>query len=199
MANLMSTPSNKSKGNKTPVADVLPIAPKRRRPGPPPGIEQTDGMRKGTESRRIAAQERREREARGERTDRLKMLIDGTLSVADLDTAELQRLQIKDALGAFSGGAQKRQLPPRLIREMRAELLRRGQAMLDAAYTDAVNALHEIVKDPGTRKGDRARAAQIIIERAAGRMPETVRIEKDHSWDETFEVVSLANEDEETG
>ncbi len=197
----------RSKDDEDVLADAGNVVPLSGRKKPPSrkGIPATDAqkaaLKKGTNKARAKAKERREREARegGRGKSRWHQLLDGDINVEDLETEELQRMQTKDAIGAFGGRAP--QVPHRLARAMKAELLNRGQAIIDGAYTDAVTLLHDIVKDRKARHGDRIKAAQLIVERSAGRMPETVRVEKAQTWDETFEdgVIVVNNDGQETG
>jgi hypothetical protein len=130
---------------------------------------------------------------------RWQQLLAGDITVEDLELDELQRMQCHDRQGNFAGKAPA--IPAKLAREMKGELLRRGQALIDSAYPEAVKYLTTCLSDTSVRAGDRLKAAQLLIERGAGRMPETVRVEKAATWDETFEdgVVVITDRDKETG
>lgn len=195
--------SKKKAGETAAEADNVVALSGRRKPPSRKGIpatpKQMEALTKGKESRKAAAKARREREAKeGKTKSRWHMLLDGDITVVDLDIDELQRMQTRDGIGEFGGRPPV--VPARLARDMKAELLRRGQATIDSAYPEAVDLLRAVVKDPKQKTADRLKAAQLLIERSAGRMPETVRVEKTAAWDETFEDgVVIIQSDKETG
>jgi hypothetical protein len=167
----------------TPIRGRARVSPMK---GKAPSEAQKVALKKGTEANRARGALRKKRDGGVPGKTRWRQLCDGDITVASLETVELQRMQTKDAIGAFGGTAPKN-VPAHIARDMRAELLKRGQSIIDSAYVDAVEVLASVMRSKSARSNDRIRAAQLIVERSAGRMPETVRIEGTAKWDETFE------------
>lgn len=184
-------------------ASVINMSSRRppSRKGIPATAKQKAALAKGTESRRAASKAAKAKQAKDgnkKPKSRWRQLLAGDITVEDLDTEELQKMQTRNSIGSFT--TSNASVPAKLARDMKAELLRRGQAILDSAYTDAVTLLQDVVKDKRARTPDRIKAAQLIVERSAGRMPETVRVEKSATWDETFEDgVVVVSDGERTG
>lgn len=187
-------------GSTSHADNVVDLSGRRKPPsrkGIPATAKQRAALKRGQDKAHQAAKDRRKREAKeGKPKSRWKQLCDGEITVGQLDLDELKRMQTKDALGAFGGRAPA--VPARLARDMKAELLRRGQAIIDSAYPEAVALLQSVVADKRQKTSDRIKAAQLLVERSAGRMPETVRLEKTATWDETFEDVVTVTEGQET-
>lgn len=107
---------------------------------------------------------------------RMEKLITGELSVEDLDDEELARGQCRDSAGGFSGRP-ARVIPRELQQEMIRRLLGRGDELWRSAYNVAIRVFLEVAADPNNSAADRMKAAQYIIERVAGKTPDTVRLE----------------------
>lgn len=111
---------------------------------------------------------------------RWQKLLDGQLTVKDLDDDELKRMQVRGAGGMFS--SKPRALPSHLAAAMRSEWLARGQAKLERGYHDAIQIMLDIANNPDVKDSDRIKAANIVIERTAGKAVEHVHVKSDDPW-----------------
>ncbi len=178
--------SKKSNADKPSAAEAsVTSLDTRRRPPSRKGIPATPAQRKALAKGTANNKERGKKKREPGEKSRWQSLLDGDITIDDLTTEELQKMQCHDRHGNFTGRPPL--VPARIARDMKAELLKRGQSMIDSAYVDAVALLHGVVSDTRQKTADRIKAAQLIVERSAGRMPETVRVEKAATWDETFE------------
>lgn len=112
---------------------------------------------------------------------RWQRLLDGDITVQDLDDDELREMRTKSRLGDFTGrppGA----LPAKIAHAMRAEWLARAQAGLETALPTAVAALAEIAGNPRVPVKDRITAANLVVERGLGKVAEKVELTQ-HSAD----------------
>ena len=119
---------------------------------------------------------------------RWNKLLDGEITVADLDDEELKKMKIRNRMGEF-GGRPPKQIPLWVHEEMRKEWLRRGQDAMDLALPKAVDALANICTTGADR--DRLTAAQFLVERILGKMPEKVDLHT-HSTDPWEDVLQDA-------
>lgn len=129
-------------------------------------------------------QMRKEAEAEGAvpAGERWRMLLDGTLTVADLDDEEVSRMQVRAKDGSFSGARPKR-MPSHLAQAFHREIITRAESKFRTALGDAVKVLAEIANDPDASDAVRVQAADKIINRVLGKPVETVRIEGESKWD----------------
>ena len=116
---------------------------------------------------------------------RWNRLLAGDLKVTDLDDEELARMRTRSRLGDFSGRPSKN-IPRKLEQEMRAEFLKRQQQGLEDALPIALKALSDVANKGIGR--DRIAAAQILLERAMGKVAQTVDVTQ-HSADPIQDVV----------
>lgn len=119
---------------------------------------------------------------------RLAKLISGELKVEDLDDEELARGYPKDRGGKFRGRPPK-MIPKELHDRMTRELLRRGQDMFRMEYQTAIEAMAKIAADPTEKSADRIKAAQYIIERVAGKVPDKVEIAAADPWQQIIDRI----------
>lgn len=112
---------------------------------------------------------------------RTAMLISGELDVADLDDEELARGRCKDKNGRFTGKPPL-VVPRSLHDRMRKELLLRGDKLFAENYTEAVRVMANIAMDPRAENKDRIKAAQYVIERIAGKVPDKVELSAADPW-----------------
>lgn len=112
---------------------------------------------------------------------RLAKLISGEMSVEDLDDDELARGYPKDKGGKFRGRPPS-MIPKELHDRMVRELLRRGQAMFQQEFQDAIETLANIATSPTAKESDRIKAATYIIERVAGKIPEKLELHAADPW-----------------
>lgn len=106
---------------------------------------------------------------------RLQLFLAGEITVADLTEEEL----VKGRLMAHDGTMRGR--PPELIprefhQAITSEIIRRGRALFQEHFLEAVKALAEIAKDKKVDEGDRLRAIEMLITRVMGKVPDKVEV-----------------------
>jgi hypothetical protein len=116
-----------------------------------------------------------ERRKRARVSQRMQLLMDGTIKVEDLDDEEIIRGQLRDRNGRFTGT--KAALIPRAMHdEMMRRVLTRGQEKMRDDYFSAVDTISTIMKDTQVEPAIRLRAADMIITRVAGKPVEKVEL-----------------------
>lgn len=172
-------------------ANVTPLrSRKRKSAGPkrtPTPAQRAAGI-KNVEAGRKKRLERAKEvgpKPKGERSRR-QQLIAGEITVADLDDEELFRMQTRDRLGDFSGTG-KAGLPNTIIRAMKAESVKRGQAIIDANISKAVNYLATVLDSPVARPADKLKAADMLMSRGMGSVPQHVIQHEGTKWDEMLD------------
>lgn len=108
-------------------------------------------------------------------TGRMKQLIEGTISVDDLDDEELQRGQVKDQNGRFTG-SKSDMVPRKLHDEMMRRILKRGAEKWRTDYFAAIDAVVGIMKDEDLDANIRLKAADMVLNRVAGKAIEKVEL-----------------------
>lgn len=105
--------------------------------------------------------------------------------VETLSAEELVRGQIKDKGGLFRG-APPQWVPRAFHRACIAELMRRGRYLWQENYLKAIETMTEIASGRGAGKyatpGERMKAAQFVIERLEGKIPERLMVVNDTPW-----------------
>lgn len=142
-------------------------------------------LAKGREARE---QKRREAEAEGRDTGtvRWQKLLDGQLTVADLDDEEITRMRVKAKDGSFAG-TPRRSMPSHLAQGFHREAIKRANDKIRTAAPEAVQALLDIGRDPDVKESDRVRALTYIIDRGMGKVPETINVQKADEWSATMD------------
>jgi hypothetical protein len=107
-------------------------------------------------------------------------LLDGTITVADLDDEEIAKMQVRGADGGFAG--RKRRVPSHLAQQMKDEAIKRATEQFRVFAPKAVKRLLEIAEDPDTKPADAIRALDIALNRGLGKTPETIRVESGDPW-----------------
>ncbi len=107
--------------------------------------------------------------------ERWAMLLDGTLTVEDLDDDEVARGRIRGADGGFGGRRQP--MPSHLVAQFQREHLKRVNQKFRNGVEAAAQLLVDIVEDPDVKMEVRVKAADMLINRVFGKAPETIRIE----------------------
>lgn len=132
-----------------------------------------------TEAQRAALmrgqQRRREVLAKGGESarDRWAKLLDGTLTVADLDDDEIKRMQVKGKGGSFAG--RRPAIPSHLAKQFRDENVKRALALFRGSLVEAVEGMLEIART-AEKDETRLKAYDTVINRVLGKTPETVRV-----------------------
>lgn len=116
---------------------------------------------------------------------RMSQLLDGDLKVAELDDEEVAYGITKADDGKFSAKAayHATRLPKRLKDEMKRELFKRANRLLERNVLASINSIIEIATEPGSEDRDRLKAAQYIIERIQGKTPDVVQVSQEKPWE----------------
>lgn len=109
-------------------------------------------------------------------------LLDGTMTVKELDDAEIAHMRPRNKDGGFTG--KTRRVPSHLQQAFQQEALTRAQNKFRTAVPEAVAELIQIGRDPDVANNDRIRALTYVIDRALGKTAETVRIEGASKFDQ---------------
>lgn len=105
------------------------------------------------------------------RNRRLQALLDGRITVQDLDNEEITRGQLRDKNGDFRGRKWDL-IPAKLYKAMAQENIIRQEKRWQELYAPAINTLNEIRGNPRLPADARMKSAIYIVERAAGKVPE---------------------------
>jgi hypothetical protein len=102
---------------------------------------------------------------------RMQAFLNGEITVEDLDSEELRKGQFRDRNGGFQGR------PPMLIpREFHEAIVRemidRGEATLRSHMDAAIEVIAKMAMNPKTPARERLAAAQYVLERTAGKIPD---------------------------
>lgn len=108
-------------------------------------------------------------------TGRMRQLMEGEISVADLDDEELMSGSFRDGSGRLNPGANK-VIPKSMHQEIMRRILERGQEKIRSDYFNALDVVAEIMEDTDNDANVRLRAASMIIDRIAGKTPEQVQL-----------------------
>jgi hypothetical protein len=160
--------------------------------------KQTPGevaaLKRGQAKRQQRLKEGRERGDESQ-SARWARLLDGQLTVAELDDSEIELMRVYGHGKQFSGRAPR--LPSHLARQFQQESLRRANDMFRKAAPAAVKRLLEIASDPDTKDNDAVRALQLVLERSLGKVPDKVLVEGMGKWAEAVAFVSDVDVDRE--
>lgn len=120
---------------------------------------------------------------------RTQQLIDGEITVADLDEEEISRGKCRSEDGSFRGG--NHDLVPRKFWDaMKAEQMRLWQQRFDEAVEPAMQALLGLVNGQKVSHDAKYKAAVFLIERAAGKTPDKVEVKAElKKWEEGLEGI----------
>lgn len=133
-------------------------------------------LAKGRESRQRKREEAAGRDTAGERWAKL---LDGTITVEDLDDDEISAMRVKGKDGVINRG---RKMPSHLAQQFKSEAIKRAIDKFRMAAPEAVEGLLAIAGDPEAKHADRIKAYSIILERSLGRTPQEIRIEGADRW-----------------
>jgi hypothetical protein len=125
--------------------------------------------------------------------------------VEQLSPEELVRGQVKDRGGYFRG-APPQWVPRAFHRACIAELMKRGRYLWQDSYLKAIETMSDIAAGKGNigkiaTPGERIKAAQFVIERLEGKIPERLMIAEDKKWEAVLEgiVADVSDEAVERG
>lgn len=130
------------------------------------------------------------------RDSRWAMLIDGRLSVDDLDDEELIRGQLRSKNGRFMGKPPT-WVPRQFVEAMQRESVRRAADRWNHNLLAAQEELINIGHDQRVDAGVRLRALQYVIERSTGKIPERVEMSAQiKPWEQLMGNVALEKDAE---
>lgn len=101
--------------------------------------------------------------------------------VKTLSPEELARGQLKNEAGQFMGAPTK-WVPTEFHKQCIRELMARGKVLYQENYIEAIQSMTSIANDPRVDPGQRIRAAQFVIERIEGKVPEKLEIGVSEPW-----------------
>lgn len=107
-------------------------------------------------------------------TGRMADLLNGDLSVDDLDDEELMSGMLRDKTGKLN--SRNKLIPKSMHQELMRRILQRGQEKIRSDYFKALDVVGDIMDDSNNDPAIRLRAANMIIERIAGKTPEKVEL-----------------------
>jgi hypothetical protein len=128
---------------------------------------------------------------------RMQEFINGDITVEDLDLEELRRGQFRDKNGGFQGK------PPHMIprdfhEAIARELIERTNGSLRTKLSDSMDVIYELMINKRTPARERLAAAQYIMERTMGKIPDKQIVEaKIAKWQDAMEEVVFEMPDEE--
>lgn len=102
---------------------------------------------------------------------RYQKLATGEMSVEELDWEELLRGQLKNEDGHFSG-AKPSILPRQMHEAIAREILLRAESKFRENYDVAMEAILGLIRSPRTPAREKLAAAQYVIERTIGKIPD---------------------------
>lgn len=109
-------------------------------------------------------------------TGRYAQFMAGRITVEDLDDEELSRGMLRSNDGSFRGRPPK-VMPTEMVQAMRREWLNRAQGKLrEALLEKGIGTLVSLADDPMVDPGVRLRAAQTIMERTMGKVPDKIEV-----------------------
>lgn len=111
-------------------------------------------------------------------TPKMRDLAEGRLKVEDLDWEELLQGRLKDSTGRFSGAAPA-VLPREFHTRIAQEIIVRAESKFRENFDDAMQALIGLINNERTPARERLAAAQYVIERVIGKIPEKQEVKQE--------------------
>lgn len=124
-------------------------------------------------------------------SNRMQEFLDGVITVEDLDDEELRRGQLRASDGTFKGR------PPLLVpREfyeaITREMIDRGNATMRSHMEASIGVIAELMTNKRTPARERLAAAQYMLERTAGKIPEKQIVQAQVSkWEQVLDEVTF--------
>jgi hypothetical protein len=114
--------------------------------------------------------------------DRWAMLLDGRLSIRDLDDEEIRKGRVRGADGGFGG--RRSAVPSHLVMQFQQEAIRRAKAKITQATQEVTKELLDIARDQDVPVAQRIKVLMYLQDRQLGKAPETIRVEGASAFDE---------------
>lgn len=125
---------------------------------------------------------------------RWAQLLDGTITVRDLDDEELERFRMRSKDGLMSG--RPAMVPSHIAQAMRSEGIRRFQETIENSLLKIADTLLDIMEN-GEKDSDKIRAADILSNRILGKAPETITVRAETGFEELLRETSGIDIDRE--
>jgi hypothetical protein len=106
---------------------------------------------------------------------RWRQLVDGDITVDDLDDEELMKGKVRSRNGTFQG-TDPVMIPKKMHDALVRRILSRGAEKIRADFFDAIDVIGSIARDESVDPAIRLKAATTVLERVAGRTPEKVEL-----------------------
>lgn len=120
---------------------------------------------------------------------RMQDLIDGKITIKDLDSEEIMRGRVRGPAGGFDGKPYS-VVPRQFFEALKAEQMRLWQQKFDEAVEPAMQALLGLVNGQKVSHDAKYKAAVFLIERAAGKTPDKVEVKAElKKWEEGLEGI----------
>lgn len=120
--------------------------------------------------------------------------------VAGMSVEELVRGRLRGSNGKFNGRPPK-WVPREFQQACLQELMTRGQELWLGNYIEAIQAMVQIAKGQGVgaqaTPGERLKAAQFVIERLEGKVPERLVVSQEQRWQTVLEGIVAEVSDEQ--
>lgn len=127
----------------------------------------------------------RERRAAGEKTP-LEKFRAGEYPISEWSDEEVFKGKPRAMDGTFSGAMPR--FTGREHQQIKAELLKRGQRKMDGMFAEVVDVLHKVALY-GETESARVKAAQILMERVAGKVPDKIEIKSSDPWQDILDEI----------
>jgi hypothetical protein len=114
------------------------------------------------------------------------MFRDGEYPIGEWEDEEVQRGKPRNLDGGFAGNWPR--FTGREQQQIKAELLKRGQSLVDSMYMDALKVLKDVAKN-GDTSAARVKAADLLIQRTAGKVPERIEIKSSDPWQDILDDI----------
>jgi hypothetical protein len=143
-----------------------------------------EAQRRGAESKRRIAAERRALKEAGVKSN-LELYRAGEYPVSAWTDDEVSRGRPAGLGGTYEGTVS---LTAKQQQEIKKELLRRGQGQFDSMYVDAIKVLHRVAMY-GEQDSARVKAAELLIQRVAGKTPDKIELHSADPWQDILDKV----------
>jgi len=118
--------------------------------------------------------------------------------VEQLSDEELHRGRLRDHTGGFRGRPPT-WVPSEFHQACMRELLSRGASLYRENYLGAIRTMTAIAQDGRVKPADRIKAAQFVIERLEGKVPERLEITTEQPWQAIIADIVADVSDEQLG
>ena len=118
----------------------------------------------------------------------------GEIGLQDMDDEELARATFRNAAGDFRGRPPKT-VPRNFMQMVVREILRRGDSEIRQLYVRVWKEVGRIALY-GDKEADRLRAANMLVERIAGKVPDRVEIKAERGFEGLVEALTGLSSEE---